>query len=90
MGDFLIFECPRCHIQTSIDCVYNNVIFRETFDMADDGTAEYTETEVIDYGEDYHYACSNCRHILPCASDEELHAWLVRRPENVGKVMEEL
>lgn len=89
----LKFICPNCGKESSIDAVYTGATYVESFDILEDGCAEYWDSTVEDYGSGRIYRCNSCEWQLPvdCSKDpEELYHWLIRRPENVGKVMEEL
>jgi hypothetical protein len=89
----LKFICPNCGNDSPIDAVYTEATYVESFAVMADGYAEYYATSVGDYGNNRVYRCNSCGWQLPVdgrKKPEELYDWLIRRPENVGKVMEEL
>lgn len=89
----LRFICPNCDNESSIDAVYTGVTYVESFDIMEDGYVEYWDNTVDDYGSSRIYRCKACEWQLPVDGSKDpdaLYHWLIRRPENVGKTMEEL
>lgn len=93
--NILKFRCDSCGQDTSLEVVYTNATYSETFYMCDDAEPDFEETSVDDYGDDAYFSCSTCGARIPVDANrvtawEDLRDWLQRRPENVTKIMEEL
>lgn len=89
----LKYKCPKCEEFTHIDAVHHCVTFRETFILASDGEPEFTESDVLDYGDEVTFCCSVCGQPLPVEYTSDMHElteWLKRRPENLDRIMENL
>lgn len=95
MVELLKFRCDTCGRDSSLEIVYTNATYLETFSMCDDAEPEFEETSVDDYGDEAYFGCSTCGSRIPVDATgenawEDLRDWLQRRPENVAKIMEEL